>query len=133
MQQFTGQPFTVVGFPCGQFDNQEPGNNGEILNTLRYVRPGNGFVPNFPLLGKIDVNGQNQIPLFTYLKSLCGAPGTSFVPAEYISWDPVLTTDITWNFEKFLVDKQGHVVRRYDIGVPPLNIAGDIQKLLASS
>eukprot|EP00062_Callorhinchus_milii_P001765 gi/632937309/ref/XP_007898064.1/ PREDICTED: glutathione peroxidase 1-like [Callorhinchus milii] len=73
MENFTGSPFTVLGFPCNQFGHQDPGKyfseeDSEVLNVLKYVRPGNGFVPNFPIFGKILVNGESEHPLYTFLK-----------------------------------------------------------------
>ena len=58
----------VIGFPCNQFGHQEPSENYELMNTLKYVRPGYGFVPNFPLVGKLEVNGMYESPIFTFLK-----------------------------------------------------------------
>lgn len=61
--------FKILGFPCNQFGRQEPGENpDEILNGLKYVRPGNGFKPVFPLMEKLDVNGAKQHQMYTYLK-----------------------------------------------------------------
>ena len=60
-------------FTVSIYIQQEPGDNGtEILNTLRYVRPGGGFVPNFQLTEKVDVNGKAEHPMYTYLKVRCG-------------------------------------------------------------
>ena len=58
----------ILGFPCNQFGKQEPGRNSEILNGLKYVRPGNGFEPIFPLFKKRDVNGKDEDKVFKYLK-----------------------------------------------------------------
>ena len=61
--------FTIVGFPCNQFYLQEPGNNKtELLNLAKYVRPGNGYEPNFPWFGPVDVNGASEHYMFTFLK-----------------------------------------------------------------
>jgi glutathione peroxidase-family protein len=61
--------FTVMGFPCNQFGLQEPGDTPEeILNGIKYVRPGNGFVPAFPMFEKGDVNGAKENPMYTHLK-----------------------------------------------------------------
>ena len=60
--------FQILAFPCDQFGLQEPGRNPEILNGIKYVRPGGGFEPQFPVFGKTHVNGQNELPLFTFLK-----------------------------------------------------------------
>ncbi|XP_063115821.1 epididymal secretory glutathione peroxidase isoform X2 [Cavia porcellus] len=64
------KPFglVVLGFPCNQFGKQEPGDNSEILPGLKHVRPGGGFVPNFQLFEKGDVNGENEQKIFTFLK-----------------------------------------------------------------
>ncbi|GBN78548.1 Glutathione peroxidase 1 [Araneus ventricosus] len=70
--------FHVLGFPCNQFGQQEPGGNGqEIMNGVRYVRPGNGFLPNFPIFKKIDVNGEKEHPLYTFIKE------AAYTPLEY--------------------------------------------------
>lgn len=59
----------IVGFPCNQFGFQEPGENkSEIMNGIKYVRPGNGFVPNFPLFEKRDVNGEKEQEIYTFFK-----------------------------------------------------------------
>lgn len=58
----------ILGFPCNQFGKQEPGKNSEILHGLKYVRPGNGYQPNFPLFKKRYVNGKNEDKIFTFLK-----------------------------------------------------------------
>jgi len=121
----------MFGFPCGQFDNQEPGEGQEIPNSIHYVRPGNGFVTKVHLMSKIMVNGQQQHPIYTWLKSACGAPSPNFLPGAEIDWDPVYTSDITWNFEKFLIDKHGRPFKRYDSGVDGATLAGDIAMLLA--
>ena len=60
--------FDVLGFPCNQFGLQEPGLNHEILNGLRYVRPGGGFVPEFTMAAKVDVNGPNEHRLYAFMK-----------------------------------------------------------------
>jgi len=128
---YTSQ-FEIVGFPSGQFHNQEPGTNAEILNALKYVRPGNNYVPQFPLMLKGMVNGNTQQPIYTWLKGRCPNPSINFISAPNIRWTPVLTTDITWNFEKFLIDKKGQPFKRYDPGSPAINLANDIARLLTA-
>jgi len=122
----------VFGFPCPQFVNQEPGRNDEILNCLKYVRPGNNYVPEFYLSEKIDVNGADVHPLFAFLKGVCPQPGAT-IPRFPItpSWSPVTPNDITWNFEKFLIDKNGIPYKRYEPTDPPLSLVNDIALLLA--
>ncbi len=84
----------MLGFPCNQFGAQEPGSEEEILEFVR-----SKFDVDFPMFAKIEVNGDGAAPLYQLLKSEQPGDGDS--------------ADITWNFEKFLVDKQGNVVRRF--------------------
>jgi len=130
-QKYNSLGFDILAFPCPQFDNQEPGNNNEILNCLKYVRPGGGFVPVFPLFGKVDVNGQDQHPVYTYLKTLCPQPSTFFSPGgTWIPWAPIMANDITWNFEKFLIDRTGRAVRRYNPVTTMDSLDADIEALI---
>ncbi|KAJ7357529.1 hypothetical protein OS493_024334 [Desmophyllum pertusum] len=124
--------FSVLAFPCNQFNYQEPGaNSREILNGLRYVRPGNGFEPNFPLFQKTQVNGANEDQIYTFLKSRCPLPGGVISQdANSILWSPVRSNDISWNFEKVLVDHQGFPVKRYSSSTEPFDLVGDIITLL---
>jgi len=128
VQKFSS--LSILAFPCAQFYNQEPGENNEILNCLQYVRPGGGYVPLFPLMSKIAVNGASIHPVYTWLKQRCPNPDVEIGNIPYISWSPVTITDITWNFEKFLLDKNGLLVKRYDPATPPSNLIADIQALL---
>ncbi len=110
-QQFKDKGFEVLGFPCNQFGAQEPGNADEIAEFCKV-----NFGVTFPLMAKIDVNGTNASPLFDWMKSeKKGLMGTSA---------------IKWNFTKFLIDRQGRVVKRYAPTDTPEKIAKDIQKLL---
>ena len=105
------QGLEVLAFPCNQFKQQEKGNNAEIQQFCDLT-----FNIKFPLFDKIDVNGDNTHPLFTFLKSQ--APGI------------LGTKSIKWNFTKFLVNKEGQVVKRYAPTTKPENIKADIEKLL---
>jgi len=106
------QGFEVLGFPCNQFRNQEPGTEAEIGQFCE-----RSFGVSFPLFAKIDVNGGKAHPLFRYLKR--AAPG-------------ILGTGIVkWNFTKFLVDRDGNVVKRYAPKTRPEEIRDDIEQLLA--
>ena len=100
----------ILDFPCNQFGHQAPGTEDEIQEfcTLKYHR-------TFPLFAKIDVNGKDAEPLFTYLKASKGG---------------FLGDDIKWNFTKFLVSRDGTVVDRYAPMTKPEQIEGDILKLL---
>ena len=103
--------FAILGFPCDQFGHQEPGDEAEIKNfcSLHYD-------VTFPLFAKIHVNGDDTHPLYEFLKSekkgLLGSEG------------------IKWNFTKFLVDRQGHVVKRYAPQDKPESLEKDLQPLL---
>jgi len=121
----------ILGFPCAQFFNQEPGHNDEILNCLKYVRPGGGYVPNFLLMEKSLVNGANTSNLYVYLKSQCPQPSQIIGDPQYFDWDPVQMNDITWNFEKFLITKSGKPYRRYTPETFPPAIVDDITYLMA--
>ena len=97
----------MLGFPCNQFGAQEPGSEEEILEFVR-----SKFDVDFPMFAKIEVNGDGAAPLYHLLKSEQPGDGDS--------------ADITWNFEKFLVDKQGNVVRRFAPPTTPEEVAAVI-------
>ncbi|MFH4975360.1 hypothetical protein AB6A40_002069 [Gnathostoma spinigerum] len=99
---------TILAFPCDQFHLQEPAENHEILNGLKYVRPGNGFQlhKNLHIFGKLEVNGENQHPLYEFMKDLCPQTTSVIGKRSELIYDPIRENDITWNFEKFLVDRQ---------------------------
>ena len=103
--------FEVLGFPCNQFGNQEPGDADEIAQFCKL-----NFGVTFPLMAKVDVNGENASPLFDWMKG--EAPGL------------MGSKGIKWNFTKFLIDRQGKVVKRYAPQDKPERIAKDIEKLL---
>ncbi|MBP6981784.1 glutathione peroxidase [Candidatus Gracilibacteria bacterium] len=109
-QKYKEQGFIVLGFPCGQFANQEPGTDEEIQSACKM-----NFGVTFPLFKKIEVNGGNTDPLYKYLKSKKGG------------W---FSRGIKWNFTKFLIDKEGNVIERYAPTFSPQNIAPDIERLL---
>ena len=112
------QGFEVLDFPCNQFGQQAPGSDEEIHQFCSL-----NFGTEFPQFKKIDVNGPDASPLFVYLKSQCGFAG--FDPAHPLSklldemlakGDPdyAKSADIKWNFTKFLIDREGHVVARFE-------------------
>nr|CAD7402498.1 unnamed protein product [Timema cristinae] len=128
------QDLVVLGFPCNQFGMQEPGANAsEISNGIRHVRPGNGFTPNFLLFKKIHVNGDKEQPLFTYLKKQCPPTRNGFAESKNLFYSPLMNNDIRWNFEKFLVNRQGVPVKRYDPSTIPDDIHNDISELTQQS
>ncbi|XGV96824.1 MAG: glutathione peroxidase [Leptolyngbya sp. BL-A-14] len=109
--KYNSQGFEVLGFPCNQFGQQEPGSTSEIQSFCEMR-----FGVTFPLFQKIDVNGSNAHPLFKYLTK--AAPG-------------ILGTEaIKWNFTKFLVDQTGTVVKRYSSLTKPEDLEKEIKALL---
>ncbi|MBD3792186.1 MAG: glutathione peroxidase [Campylobacterales bacterium] len=110
-EKYKDKGLVVLGFPCNQFANQEPGSEEEIQNFCRV-----NFGVTFPMFSKIDVNGDNTHPLYQYLKSQ--QPG-------------ILGTEaIKWNFTKFLVDKEGKVLNRFSSSTKPKELEKEIETLL---
>lgn len=121
----------ILAFPCNQFHYQEPGNGKEeILNGLKYVRPGQGYEPIFEMFQKADVNGKNEMLLFKWLKKLCPRPNDVVSSTDSVLWQPIKTTDVYWNFEKFLLDHNGKPVARFSPDVVPLKMEGAIDALI---
>jgi glutathione peroxidase len=110
-RKYRDKGFEVLGFPCNQFGGQEPGNEHEIATFCE-----TNYGVTFPMFAKIDVNGEKAHPLYRLLKH--DAPGILGSEA------------IKWNFTKFLVDREGHVVKRYASTDTPDQIAKDIEGLL---
>jgi glutathione peroxidase len=112
-QKYAGRGFTVLGVPCNQFGGQEPGTAEEISTFCSTT-----YGVSFPLLAKIEVNGANRHPLYAELTLLPDATGEA--------------GDITWNFEKFLVDADGRAVSRFRPAVAPeaAEVTGAIEALL---
>jgi len=84
----------------------------------------------FNLFAKGLVNGQGENPIYTWLKGHCGPTSPVIGIMPYISWSPVLTTDITWNFEKFLISRSGHPFKRYNPDTDPSLMVSDLEFLL---
>lgn len=123
--------FTILGFPSNQFGKQEPGQQHEILPGLKHVRPGNGFVPNFLLFEKGDVNGKDEQEVFAFLKNSCPPVGDTFGSATgRLFWEPLKLSDIKWNFEKFLVGPHGKPVMRWHPSVSVAQVRLDIRNYL---
>lgn len=120
----------LFGFPSNQFGYQEPAENFELKNCLKYVRPGDGFVPTFPLAGKGDVNGVNENPVFTFLKARCPAPMGLIANRSDITWTPIRNNDISWNFQKWLIKPDGQPFKRYTSRTTPQAIEEDINTIL---
>jgi len=141
----------VVGVFCNQFGHQTNENDSDILNTLKHVRPGNGFEFAGDLYAKVNVNGAASHPLFREMRNTIKIPqdpsqdtkGNGCDDADALilgrggfdgttvaTWSPVTRTDVAWNFEKFLFDKNGNLVKRYSRYYSTAAIKADIDALL---
>lgn len=109
-EKYHDKGFEVLDFPCNQFGHQAPGSDEEIHEFCT-----GKYKTQFDQFAKIDVNGKKEDPLYTYLKKKKGG---------------LLGRNIKWNFTKFLVDKEGKVVKRYEPMVEPKKIENDIADLL---
>lgn len=133
-EKYNAKDFTILGFPCNQFGEQEPGTNTEVKNFCSL-----NFGVTFPLFEKISVRGDEAHPLYKYLTSIkpfkgfnlehpIGQKLVDFLKAsfpEYLNGD-----SIKWNFTKFLIDKEGNVVDRFEPTTEPQEIESKIENLL---
>lgn len=110
-KSYNEKGFQVLGFPCNQFGSQEPGDENEIKNFCNLT-----YNVTFPMFSKVDVNGNNAHPLYKYLKK----NSKGFLGTEFIKW----------NFTKFLIGKNGEVLKRYAPTDTPDDIAKDLEELL---
>ncbi len=109
---YADQGLVVLGFPCDQFRNQEPGDEGEIQEFCQV-----NYGVSFPMFSKIDVNGDAAHPLYQWLRSEKGG---------------VLSSKIKWNFTKFLIGRDGEPIKRYASTTKPEKLKGDIEAALGS-
>ena len=112
-EELSPRGFAVLGFPCNQFGQQEPGDAQEIQKFCSL-----SYNVTFPMFAKIDVNGASAHPLYEFLKR--EKSGLLGIEA------------IKWNFSKFLVDQEGRVVERYAPTTTPASLKGDIEALLGN-
>jgi glutathione peroxidase len=112
-QKYRDRGLVVVGFPCNQFGGQEPGSDGEIAQFCSL-----NFGVSFPMMAKVDVNGAHAHPLWKWLKA--SAPGLLGSQA------------VKWNFTKFLVGRDGRVIKRYAPNDAPASLEADIEAALAA-
>jgi len=108
--QYNKQGLEIIAFPCNQFGEQEQGSDEEIHEFCQL-----NFGLSFPVYSKIEVNGDNENPLYTYLKS---------------QKKGLIGKDIKWNFTKFIIDREGTVVKRFGPQTNPLKMTKDLEKLL---
>jgi glutathione peroxidase len=110
-EEYADRGFTVIGVPCNQFGGQEPGTEEEIGEFCQ-----KNYGVSFPMYAKVDVNGDDEHPLWAWLKSEKGG---------------LLGDRIKWNFTKFLVGRDGAVIERFSPQTEPADLATDIEKALA--
>ena len=108
-EKYSTKGFTVLGFPCNQFANQDPGTDDEIKSFCNL-----NYGVTFPVFSKIEVNGENEHPLYKFLKSKASG---------------FLSKRIKWNFTKFLVDQNGKVIKRFNPATRPEQLEKYIEKL----
>ena len=109
-KEYKDSGLEILGFPCNQFANQDKGSNEEIHSFCQL-----NYGVSFNMFEKIEVNGKNAHPLYRFLKDEQGG---------------IMGSDIKWNFTKFLIDRDGNVVKRYAPIVKPSKIESDIKDLL---
>ena len=112
-QQYKDQGLIIIGFPCNQFGHQDPGSNDEIGAFCQ-----KNYGVSFPMMAKIDVNGSDAHPIFDWMKSEKGG---------------MLIDAIKWNFSKFLIGRDGHVIERYAPTTTPEAVKTDIETALVAS
>ena len=131
-QKYKDQGFTIIGFPCDQFAHQEPGTDAEIEE---FCRLNHGVT--FQLMKKIEVNGAQAHPVFEYLKSQAPTEEYKGLKAKAaqklfknISKSVEKESDIKWNFTKFVISRDGTVIKRFAPTTTPEQMEKDIQELL---
>lgn len=110
-EKYQDEGFEVLGFPCNQFKNQDPGTDKQIFSFCE-----DNYGVSFDMFSKIDVKGENAHPLFTYLTKHSKG---------------VLTDEVKWNFTKFLINKKGEVIDRFAPQTEPKSLEKNIEKALS--
>jgi len=131
-QKYKDQGLVIIGFPCNQFKEQDPGSDGQIEEFCQL-----NYGVTFQIMKKIDVNGENADPIFVYLKEQAPAEEYKGLKAKAskalfkrISDSAKSESDIQWNFTKFLISKDGQTVKRYAPVVEPKDFEQDIEAML---
>ena len=131
-QRYKDKGLVIIGFPCDQFAHQEPGSDEQIAE---FCRLNHGVT--FPLMKKIEVNGPNEDPVFTWLKEAAPAEEYKGLKAKAtqkllkgISKSVEKDSDILWNFTKFLINRDGTVVKRFAPVAEPASFEQDIEEML---
>lgn len=132
--KYSEKGLEILGFPSNQFAEQEPGSNNEVKNFCQF-----NYGVSFPLFSKIDVRGETAHPLFKYLSSQLPFKGLdlnhpsgkildAFLKEKFPEF--LIGDSIKWNFTKFLVDRNGEVIARFEPTTEPLDMISEIEKLL---
>ncbi|GEN56355.1 glutathione peroxidase [Halolactibacillus alkaliphilus] len=132
--KYKDQGLTILGFPCNQFNAQEPGTNEEAAEFCQL-----NYGVEFPIFSKIDVNGPKAHPVFQFLKqahpfegfdetTMNGKLIKKIVSDKYPEW--LVGNDIKWNFTKFLVSREGDILKRFEPTDEPMDFEKDIQAIL---
>lgn len=131
-EKYRDQGLVILGFPCNQFGGQEPGSN-EDVHTFCQINYG----VTFPLSEKIDVLGDDRHPLFAYLTAQLPFegfdledPGSAMLHKMLQQTGALAGNDVKWNFTKFLIDRDGNPVRRYESTVSPTDMESAVESLL---
>ena len=131
-QKYKDQGLVIIGFPCDQFAHQEPGSDEEIAE---FCRLNHGVT--FPLMKKIDVNGENAHPIYKYLKSVAPTEEYKGIKAKAthtmlkgLSKSAKNDDDILWNFTKFLISRDGATVKRFPPTTEPADFENDVKEML---
>ena len=130
-REYREQGLEILGFPSNQFKGQEPGTDAEIQEFCRTT-----YDVSFPVFAKVDVNGPNADPLYTWLRAEAPAGDQSEETAAFLSRVEGLIDDpapdsVRWNFTKFLIGRDGAVIKRYEPPVPPDAIRADLERHLS--
>lgn len=131
-EQYKDKGLVVIGFPCNQFAEQDPGSDGEIQEFCRV-----NYGVTFQIMKKIDVNGDNEHPIFTYLKEQAPTEEYKGLKAKAtatmlkgISKSYKKESDIRWNFTKFLISRDGKTVKRFPPTEEPKSFESEIEAML---
>ena len=132
-QKYKDKGLVVIGFPCNQFKEQDPGTDSQIEEFCQI-----NYGVSFQIMKKIDVNGSSADPIFEYLKEQAPTEAYNGLKAnaakalfKTISNSVEKDSDIKWNFTKFLISKDGNIIKRYSPTTEPEKMESDIETMLA--
>lgn len=134
-KKYNKEGFEIIGFPCNQFAEQAPGSNSDLNEFCKL-----NYGVTFKLSEKIDVNGADSHPIFQYLTHKCPFKGFDkdnvivqmlYSILEEHSPEYLVGDSIKWNFTKFLIDKEGNAIKRFEPDVEPMNMVEDIEKAIS--